>query len=318
MPGTYPAAPPTLSGDLEPIHRFLSSPTQIRRRLRDYIDLRFVADQILTQRFRTSGGAALYELSEPFVTDRPVEAVGPGAEYPYANMPTGTAGIASVNKWGQKVPVTDEEIARNVYAGMSIDRALRKTVNSIIKQVDGVAMSAVASAVTTAVPASGTAGTTVSNWGSPSTGPRILFDILNAKAKVYSTNPGYKPDTLLVDDLHYAYMMSDTAVTHALPPEDSNNPIYTGQIETIAGLTIVASPSTIAAVPHVLDSQQLGGMADEMDAAPGYAMDQLAVQIKSIRVDANDKWDLQGRRKTVPIIQEPGSACFIGATNQVA
>src|SRR5258708_22212687 len=186
MPGTYPAAPPTLSGDLETISRFLSSPTQIRRRLRDYIDLRFVADQILTQRFRTSGGAALYELSEPFVTDRAVEAVGAGAEYPYANMPTGTAGVASVSKWGQKVPVTDEEIARNVYAGQTVDRALRKTVNSIIKQVDGVAMSAIASAVTAFVPASGTAGPTGSNRGSPSTRPPILFDTPKPTAQVYS------------------------------------------------------------------------------------------------------------------------------------
>src|SRR5260370_25760734 len=114
MPGTYPAAPPTLSGDLETISRFLSSPTQIRRRLRDYTDLRFVADQILTQRFRTSGGAALYELSEPFVTDRAVEAVGAGAEYPYANMPTGTAGIAAVSQWGPKGPLTHGEHPRHL------------------------------------------------------------------------------------------------------------------------------------------------------------------------------------------------------------
>jgi hypothetical protein len=303
MPGSYPAGPPTLSGDIETISRFLQSPTQIRRRLRSYIDLRFVADQILTQRFRTQGGAALYELSEPFVTDRPVEAVGPGAEYPFANMPTGTAGIAAVSKWGQKVPVTDEEIARNVYAGQTIDRALRKVVNSIIGQVDGITMSAIASAVTTTI-----AATTV--WSTPATA-RILFDILKAKATVYGKNLGYKPDTLLVDDIHYAYLMSDTAVTNALRREDSNNPVYTGQIEVIAGLTIIVSPSTVAANPYVLDSTQLGGMADEMDAAPGYAMDQLAVQVKSLRIDANDKWDLQGRRKTVPIVQEPGSACEI-------
>src|SRR5260370_2543476 len=104
MPGTYPAAPPTLSGDLETISRFLQSPTQIRRRLRDYTDLRFVADQILTQRFRTSGGAALYELSEPVVTDRAVEAVRPGAEYPSANMPTGTPGSASASQRRPQVP----------------------------------------------------------------------------------------------------------------------------------------------------------------------------------------------------------------------
>lgn len=306
MPGSYPAPPPTLSGDLESISRFLQSPTQIRRRLRSFVDLRFVADQILTQRFRTAGGAALYELSEPFVTDRPVEAVGPGAEYPFANMPTGTAGIASVAKWGQKVPVTDEEIARNVYAGTTIDRSLRKVVNSVIAQVDAIAMSAVASAVTTSVAA-------VATWSTPATA-RILFDILKAKATVYGKNLGYLPDTILVDDLHYAYMMSDTAITNALQRENSNNPVYTGQIEKIAGLVIVVSPSTVAVNPYVLDSTQLGGMADEMDAAPGYAMDQLAVQVKGIRIDLNDKWDLQGRRKTVPIVQEPGAACQITGT----
>jgi hypothetical protein len=302
MPGTYPASPPTLSGDLETISRFLQSPTQIRRRLRDYRDLRFVADQLLTQRFNTSGGAALYELSEPFVTDRPVEAVSSGAEYPFANMPTGTAGIAAVSKWGQKVRVTDDEIARNVYAGQSVDRALRKTVNSIIAQVDGVAMSAISSAVTTTQAASAA-------WSSAT--PKILLDILLAKKAVYAKNLGYKPDTLLVDDTHYAYAMSDQSITNALRRETTDNPVYTGAIEIIAGLTIVVSPSAVAANPYVLDSTQLGGMADEMDGAPGYAMDQLAVQVKSIRLDANDAWDLQGRRKTVPIVQEPGSACEI-------
>jgi hypothetical protein len=57
----------------------------------------------------------------------------------------------------------------------------------------------------------------------------------------------------------------------------------------------------------VLDSKQLGGMADEMDAAPGYSVADLAVQIKSIRLDENDAWDLQGRRKTVPVVQETGA-----------
>jgi len=310
MPGTYPAGPPTLTGDVESISRFLQSPTQIRRRLRDYTDLRFVSDQVLTQRFRSSGGAVLYEQSEPFVTDRPVESVAPGAEYPFANLPTGTAAIASVQKWGQKVRITDEEIARNIYAGQAVDRNLRKVVNSVIKQVDGVTMSAVTSAVTNAVSATG-AGST--RWGAAT--PKILYDILTAKATIYALNLGYKPDTLLIGDTAYALMMADQTVTNALRREDSNNPIYTGQIEVIGGLAILVGGSMAGVDPYVLDSTQLGGMADEQDAAPGYAMDQLAVQIKSMRLDANDAWDLQGRRKTVPVVQEPGSACKI--TNAV-
>lgn len=308
MPGSYPASPPTLSGDLETISRFLQSPTQIRRRLRDYRDLRFVSDQILTQRFRTSGGAALYEMSEPFVSDRAVEAVAPGAEYPFANLPTGQAAIASVAKWGQKVRVTDDEIARNVYAGQTIDRSLRKVVNSIIQQVDGITMTAIRSAVTTVRTASAA-------WSGGSA--KILQDILLAKAAVVGQNLGYNPDTLLVDDLHYAYMMSDQNITNALRRETTDNPVYTGSIERIAGLTIVVSPNigglNTPGQPYVLDSNQLGGMADESDSAPGYAVSDLSVEVKSIRLDSNDAWDLQGRRKTVPIIQEPGSACQIAS-----
>lgn len=307
MPGTYPAPPPTLTGDLESISRFLQSPTQLRRRLRDYTDLRFISDQVLTQRFRTTGGAILYEQSEPFVTDRPVESVAAGAEYPFANLPTGTAAIASVAKWGQKVRLTDEEIARNIYAAAALDRNLRKVVNSVIKQVDSVTMSAVSSAVTSTTNASG-AGST--RWGAAT--PKILFDILSAKAAIYALNLGYKPDTLLVGDTAYALMMSDTAVTNALRREDSNNPIYTGQIEIIGGLTIVVGGSMAGLDPYVLDATQLGGMADEQDQAPGYAVSDLAVQVKSMRKDDFDAWDLQGRRKTVPVVQEPGAASKIG------
>ncbi len=305
MPYSYPAAPPTLSGDLETISRFLQSPTQIRRRLRDYRDLRFVADQLLTQRFRTSGGAALYEQSEPFVTDRTVEAVSPGAEYPFANMPTGTAAIAAVSKWGQKVRVTDEEIARSVYAGQTVDRALRKTVNSIIKQVDSAAMSTIVSACTTTYSCAVT-------WAS--TNPTILRDILMAKKTIYSLNLGYNPDTLLLDDLNYAYLMSDEKITNALQREVSTSPVYTGIVERIAGLTIIVSPNS-STDPFVLDASQLGGMADETDAAPGYAVDQLAVEVKSIRLDSNDAWDLQARRKTVPIVQETGAAVKLTNTH---
>ena len=98
MPDTFPAAAPTISGNTLSISRFLASPTLIQRRLRDYKDLRFVSDQLLTQRFRSSGGAVLYEQSEPFVTDRTVESVAAGSEYPYANLPSGTAAVAAVSK----------------------------------------------------------------------------------------------------------------------------------------------------------------------------------------------------------------------------
>ncbi|WP_428964112.1 phage major capsid protein [Micromonospora fluostatini] len=299
MPGTFPAAAPTLSGDSLTISRFLQNPALIQRRLRDYRDLRFVSDQLLTQRFRSQGGAVLYEQSEPFLTDRAVEAVGAGSVYPYANLATGTAAVAAISKWGQKVLLTDEEIARNAYAGSAIDRSMRKVVNSIIKQVDAIAMSAIQSA------AADTA--TAGSWDNATAANRKpLEDILLAVQRIEDRNQGYRPDTLVVSPKAYTYLMLNDAIAQLRQRESTDNPVYTGEIETVAGLTVIKTPS-LGTGALVLDSQQLGGMADETDGAPGYAVSDLAVQVKAIRKDDQDAWDLQGRRKTVPIVQESGA-----------
>lgn len=306
MPGTFPAAAPVLTGDSLAISRFLQSPAAIQRRLRDYKDLRFIADQVLTQRFRSRGGAVLYEMTEPFITDRTVEAVSAGSEYPYGNNPTGTAAVAAIQKWGQKVLLTDEEIERNAYAGAAVDRSMQKVLNSIIKQVDTVAMSAVAAGITA------TTGALVS-WETVATA-KPLTDILLAISKIRELNLGYEPDTLLLSDKAYVYLMVNDAVAQLRKREASENPVYSGEIETVAGLKVLVSPNLPAAtVATVLDSKSLGGMADEMDGAPGYSMGDLAVQVKSIRKEGQDAWDLQGRRKTVPFVQEPGAGYEITA-----
>jgi hypothetical protein len=306
MPGTFPAAAPTLSGDTLSISRFLQSPAAINRRLRDYKDLRFVADQILTGRYRSQGGAILYEMSEPFVTDRAVEAVSAGSEYPYGNIVTGTAAVAAIQKWGQKVLLTDEEIARNAYGGAAVDRSLRKVINSVIKQVDLIAMSAAASAITQ------TAAAAVS-WETVATA-KPLTDILLAKSVINGLNLGYKADTIVLSDKAYVYLMVNDAVAQLRKREASDNPVYTGEIETVAGLTVLVTPNLpVTTTAIVLDSTQLGGMGDETDGAPGYSVSDLAVQVKSIRKDENDAWDLQARRKTVPFVQEPGAGYRITA-----
>lgn len=298
MPGTYPAGAPVLTGDSLAISRFLQSPTAIQRRLRDYKDLRFVSDQLLTQRFRSSGGAVLYELTEPFVTDRTVEAVSAGSEYPFANLPTGTAALAAVSKWGQKARLTDEEVSRNQYGGAAVDRTLRKVLNSIIAQVDSITMSAIGSALADTA--------TLGKWDVAS--PKILNDILNAKRIIRARNLGYDPDTIVVSDLGYMSMMVDTVISNLWRRETTDNPVYTGEVQQIAGMVVVVTPNLpVPTSCFVLDSKALGGMADEVDGAPGYSVSDLAVQVKSIRLDEIDGWDLQARRKTVPVVQEPGA-----------
>jgi len=291
---------PTLSGDLLTVSTFLSVPAKITRRLRDYKDLRFVSDQILTQRFRSSGGAVLYEQSESQLTDRTVEAVAPGAVYPYANLPSGVSALAAIVKWGQKVRLTDEEITRNALAGAAIDRAFMKVVNSIIKQVDTITMSAVGSAL------ADTATTGI--WDSATLATRKpLDDILLAVQTIEDRNLGYRPDTLVVSPKAYTYLMLNDTIATLRRREESQNPVYTGMIENLAGLTIIKTPNLPAATSaYVLDSTALGGMADEVDGAPGYSVADLAVEIQAFR-QQEDCWELQGRRKTVPVVQETGA-----------
>jgi hypothetical protein len=308
MPGSYPAPAPTLSGDLLTISRLLQSPTQIQRRLRTFTDLRFISDQILTQRFRSNGGAVLYEVSEPILMNRPVESVAPGSEYPLDTPPTGAAAVAAVQKWGLGTFMSDEEVLRNVYGGQAVDRNLRKLINSIIKQVDTVTLSAVASAVT-ATTAAGTA------WA---TSTAILRNIEVAKAVILDLNQGYLPDTILMSSNKYAIMASDPTVTNIRRRETTDNPVYTGKIDVIDDLTVVVAP--LSSLPGgsddvwVFDTQQLGGMADEADGAPGYTVSEMAIQTQSERAAKRDGWDMWGRRKTVPVVQEPAAGIKITGT----
>lgn len=302
MPYAFPAGAPTLSGDLLTISRFLADPARVLRRVRDWRDLRFVSDQLLTQRFRTQGGAVLYDLTEPSITDRAVESVAPGSEYPYANTTTGTAGVAAVQKWGQRLFLSDEQIKRKAYPMDETDRQTRKLVTTIIKQVDTISMSAIGTAITAEV-------ATVGSWDNATVANRKpLEDILLAIQAIEDQNQGYRPDTLVVSPKAYTYLMLNDAIAQLRKRETSENPVYTGMIETVANLKVIKTPNLpVATRAWVVDSTALGGMADEMEGDPGYAITDMAVQVKAIRKEGQDGWDLQGRRLTVPVVQEPAA-----------
>ena len=292
MPITYPASAPTLSGDIESINRFLNSPTLIQRALRTIAQQRFIGDFVLSGRGDSSGGAVLYEQNESIYPDRSAEAVEPGAQFPTTTVGTGPGLIAAIKKWGLDTIVTEESIKRLRFN--PVDRALTKLVNGVIKQVDSVALAAINSAVTQtqAVPTA---------WATSTT---ILRDVLTAKATIAALNQGYDPDTLVVDDLTWAKLMSDPTVTNALRRESGDNPVYTGNLPEIAGLTIAPTPNLpTSGRAFVLDRKVLGSMIDE-DAG--------GLTSKSWHEDDGPKvsegWVLRAKRPVVPIVQEP-NAC---------
>lgn len=299
MPYTYPPAAPTISGDLVTISRFLNDPTLIARRLRTLAEQRFIADALLTQRFTTTSGSAQYETSESVFADRDPEGVNPGSEYPLTTISSGVAQLAKTVKWGEDAEITDESISRQKMD--PVNRGITKLVNSMVKTVDGVALSVIASTVTQSTAATG------SSWSSGT--PTILRDILKAKANIIALNQGYDPDTVVLDDLTWAIVMSDPAISALLPRENGSAPVLTGDFPVIAGLRFLATPNLpTAGNALVLDSKALGGMVDENLAGPGYTSAFAGVQAKSIRKDDNDLWRLRVRRVTVPVVLEPAAA----------
>jgi len=295
----YPPTPVTISGDVETINRFLQSPTLVARRLRTLVEQRFIGDFLLQGRATPAGGAIVYEVSETIYTDRAVGSVSPGAEYPITTVSTGTAQVAKVTKYGQDTFVTDEAIARMGFS--PVDRALLKLGNTMVKAADSTVLSLIASAVTQTQAASAA-------WSSAT--PKILQDILKAKATILALNQGYNPDTLVVDDVTYAYVASDPTVIQSARREDGGTAIYSGEFPIIGGLRVLPTPNLPASGAWVVDSTMLGGIANE-SLGGGYQSAGMGVESKSMREDEEDQFRLRARRVFVPYVQEPNAALKI-------
>lgn len=314
MPHVYPPAPPTLSGDILTISRFLSSPALVQRRLRTIAEARFIADSILTGRYETSGGALLYEQTESIYTAKPPEAVNAGAEYPRSPAAPGPAALAGITKWGQDVPITDEHVHR--YGRRAVDVALLKIVNYLVKQVDTTAMTAIAAAVPAANQLTSIGG--AHGWTTSAT-KDILLDLMLAKAKILSYDQGYDPDTIVTNDIGYARIVADSKIISGLAREAGATTVTTatGQIQEVGGMRVLSTNNIPALTNYpvfVVDSTLLGGLAYERLESPEYAGDPANGVESWTRRDpsANDQWLVRGRRPIVPIVQEPNAIAAIG------
>jgi hypothetical protein len=307
LPHIYPPAAPTLTGDTITISRFLNNPAAVARRLRTLAENRFIADVLLAGRYQVAGGSLLYEQSESIFTDKPPEVVNPGAEYPRSPATPGPAAMASVSKWGQDVPITDEHVGR--YGRRAVDVALTKIVNYLVRQVDSLCLSAISAAVTaTAAAGAGSPGGPYA-WSTAGADP--LLDLMLAKASIIGRDQGYEPDTAVMSDTAYARLIANSKIISGLAREGNNTVTQQGEQLTIAGLRILPSNNLpVAGTVFVLDSGMLGGIGFERIPSPEYNGDPAGGVETWSRRDphANDQWIVRGRRPVVPVVQEPFSA----------
>jgi hypothetical protein len=298
---TYPPVAPTLSGDVVTISRFLNNPTAVSRRLRTIAENRFIADVLLSGRIE--GSSILYETDESIYTNDAPEIVAPGAQYPRTLAPTGTAAVANPVKWGQEVPITDEEVGR--FRGQAVERSLTKVVNYLVYTVDTTALAIISSAVTQSIPAAGV-------WDGASANP--LLDLLRAKATIRALNKGYDPDVVAVDDFAFAYIVGNLGMLATMAREAGTTVSMTGDLPVLAGLRILPTPNLpVAGTAIVADSSVLGALGYERIPSPEYQGDPAQGVETMTRRDpiANDSWLVRGRRPVVPFVQEPGAACKI-------
>lgn len=233
-------------------------------------------------------------------TNKPPEIVNPGAEYPRSPATPGPAAVASVSKWGQDVPVTDEHIGR--YGRRAVDVALIKIVNYIVRQVDSISLAAISAGVTQ------TAAATAA-WNNASADP--LLDLMLAKAAITAQDQGYDADTAVMSDVMYARLIANSKIISGLSREGDNSVTVTGDQLTIAGLRILATNNLpVASTVFVLDSGMLGGIGYERIPSPEYTGDPAQGVESWSRRDpaANDQWIVRGRRPIVPVVQEPNAA----------
>src|SRR2546421_460761 len=227
---SYPPAPPTLSGNLLTIDRLLQSPTMLRRFLRTIANLRFVSDQLLKGQYTSTGGAAAYEISEPILNTRAVTAVAPGSEDPMDATVAGSAALALVSKWGEKVFLSDERVKRSVYAGNEMARTFQKAINTVVNKVEQLSIATIGSTVTNTSAAAAT-------WSNASA--LIFRDIEKAAATIVDQNQGYNPDTVLMSSTKYAMAVSDQIIASLRRRETTDNPVYGGNLTQIGNYTVV-------------------------------------------------------------------------------
>lgn len=300
---TYPAPPAQVSSDLTAvqIHHLMQTPSLLRKRLADLLQHKFIADFLLAGRFVAQGGAILYETGEEiFPADSP-EAIAPGAEYPLTVLTSGELAAAKTTKWGQDTEVTDEAISRLLLD--PVNRALLKLANGIIRHIDSIALGVIASKVTQTYKATA--------WTEANA---IIEGILTAKATAEETHEGeaYDYNTVVLKPTQFSKVASKL-ITSQLVPRESQNAVLSGVIPDYMGLTWTTSKHVPFTDPFLVDRDQLGGMADEKIASPGYTA-QDGVEVKSIRKDETDKYRLRARRVTVPVVLEPRAGIRITGT----
>lgn len=282
---TYPPGAPTVNGQLITVEQYLKQPTRITRVINDLTRQRFIAERIFASGSAT-GGAVIYDqvTASELYTDRDVQAIEPGSEFPIVTSGEVAPKVAAVTKWGGAAIFTYEAVRRD--ARDVLNRELTRLRNTIVRKVDTVAIAAL-----DAAPINTDTGT---DWSNPTTGDPIL-DLAQGRSTIDDADLGYTADTILINPAQYVDLMGSKTVREALPRESlTGNPIANGQLNGFMGFTWYVTNRVAAGTAYILSSTMAGSLNDE-----------LALYSRTIDQPERERYLVQAARVTVPTVTDP-------------
>lgn len=287
---TYPPGAPTQSGQLYTVDWALKSPTFFERAINFQIEQKFISDYIF-RAGNAGAGAVVYERTlsqwEKYPVRGDAEIIEPGDLFPLVDLGETTRHTAMVDKFGAAALITDENIRRNQRD--KVQEAIIKISNTIIRKTDARSM-----AVLDADPDK-LVTTAAQSWGTAGCDP--FSDLVDALGLGESQLLNYNFDTVIINPADAAKLLKNKDIRAALPRENVNvNPLLTGRLEGLAGLSYIQSPRKAAGSCYLLQKGITGVHAEEM---PTY--------VNRIREEANERWRVQAGRVSVPIITDPKS-----------
>lgn len=298
---TYPFTPSqTENASAADLLAFIKSPALLARRLGDILtSQQFLGNFLLQGRYQVSGGAIMVPSKEIIRTDRGAETVAPGAEYKLTPLSAEQYELYTALKEGIATEVTDEQVGRLLR--QPIDDALLLLQTELVFSANDAALGVIQSAVTQTI-----AG------GAWTNGKQILKDAMRAKATVRALKLGYDIDTVVLDGIQHAEIVSE--LLDVLP--DSDDTAKTGAFPTIGGITWVAADGGEVTDPLFLDRRLLGGIARESIPSPEYRPvgNDTGVEVASIRESKADKTRLQARNPHVPVVTNPLAGIYMTGT----
>jgi len=257
-PVAHPLGPPTISGTTYSVDLALQQPTRVTRALMDLTLQRFFADRVFTSSGGVSGGAVVYDelLANDLYSDRDIQRVAPGDEFPLVTSSRRAPKVAEVEKWGGKFFVTVEARDRNDISVFT--RNVRMLANTIVRKMNQRAVEVLEAAVQ-ASPNRLVVGV---NWstvvtGGASTSNSTLwpaYDFARAQSQAETEELGIVYDLWLLNPQEYLQLAR----------------IYGPALNDLLGsmgISIFVSNRVPAGVAYVLQEGQVGQMRVEQPLA---------------------------------------------------